>query len=82
MLLENKYYQIKEMKMNQQEGIFRLRLLPDCDIYRGHFPSNPVCPGVCHKGMCHASDGEKTIYSFYQAMPFPCNGRSVYLSGS
>lgn len=29
MLLENKYYQIKEMKMNQQEGIFRLRLLPD-----------------------------------------------------
>ena len=22
-------------------------MLPDCDIYRGHFPGNPVCPGVC-----------------------------------
>ena len=22
--------------------------LPGCDVYRGHFPGNPVCPGVCH----------------------------------
>lgn len=34
--------------MNRQEGRFRLHLLPDCDIYSGHFPGHPVCPGVCH----------------------------------
>lgn len=48
MLLENKYYQIMEMKTDREEGTFRLRLLPDCDVYQGHFPGHPVCPGVCH----------------------------------
>lgn len=23
-----------------------IRLNPDCDIYRGHFPGNPITPGV------------------------------------
>lgn len=36
------------MEINQQEGIFHIYLLPDCDIYHGHFPGHPVCPGVCH----------------------------------
>lgn len=48
MLLENKYYQIIEVKANQTEGKFHLHLLPDCDVYQGHFPGHPICPGVCH----------------------------------
>lgn len=48
MLLENKYYQIEKAETNQWEGVFHLRLLLDCDVYRGHFPGSPVCPGVCH----------------------------------
>ena len=48
MLLENKYYQIMEVKANQTEGKFHLHLLPDCDVYQGHFPGHPICPGVCH----------------------------------
>ena len=33
----------------QQEGghRFDLRLLPDCEVYQGHFPGQPVSPGVC-----------------------------------
>ena len=48
MLLENKYYQMEEATVCGMKGMFRIRLLPDCDIYRGHFPGHPVCPGVCH----------------------------------
>lgn len=28
--------------------MFRIAFLPDCDVYRGHFPGNAVCPGACH----------------------------------
>ena len=48
MLLENKYYRIEKVEADHLEGVFHLRLLPDCDVYRGHFPGSPVCPGVCH----------------------------------
>ena len=30
---------------------FRVELVPDCDVYRGHFPHKPVSPGVCNIGM-------------------------------
>ena len=47
MLLENKYYKQKNCRMNGENAVFHLVLLPDCDVYRGHFPGHPVCPGVC-----------------------------------
>lgn len=25
-----------------------IAFLPDCDIFRGHFPGRPVCPGACN----------------------------------
>lgn len=48
MLLENRYYEITDIRTTSREGMFRIRLLPDCDVYRGHFPGRPVCPGVCN----------------------------------
>lgn len=48
MLLENKYYKIVDMKANGLSAVFHIAILPDCDVYRGHFPRNPVCPGVCN----------------------------------
>ena len=48
MLLENTYYKIAYTEGSPQEGVFHIRLLPDCDVYRGHFPGYPVCPGVCN----------------------------------
>lgn len=51
MLLENKYYRIADRQGGGENAVFRIVLLPDSDIYRGHFPGNPVCPGVCNIGI-------------------------------
>lgn len=48
MLLENKYYKIVHESVNGLDAVYRIAILPDCDVYRGHFPGNPVCPGVCN----------------------------------
>ena len=48
MLLENKYYKIVDRYGEGLNAVFRIVLLPDCDVYRGHFPGNPICPGVCN----------------------------------
>lgn len=48
MRLENHYYELISMHTDGQSGWFYIALCPDCEVYRGHFPDNPVCPGVCH----------------------------------
>ncbi|MEL5895446.1 beta-hydroxyacyl-ACP dehydratase [Bacteroides sp. GD17] len=48
MLFENKYYKILDAKVDGLDAVYRIALLPDCDVYRGHFPGNPVSPGVCN----------------------------------
>lgn len=47
MLLDNKYYKLTNKQTRKEKTDFHLALLPTCDIYRGHFPGHPVCPGVC-----------------------------------
>ncbi|MCD8297979.1 MAG: beta-hydroxyacyl-ACP dehydratase [Prevotella sp.] len=36
------------MQGKDLSGVFHIALCPDCDVYRGHFPDNPVSPGVCN----------------------------------
>lgn len=49
MLLKDKYYKVmKETRLDANNGVFLLSLLPQADVYRGHFPQKPVCPGVCN----------------------------------
>lgn len=48
MLLRGRYYKIDGWNTEEGETTFRITLLPDCDVYRGHFPGKPVCPGVCN----------------------------------
>lgn len=48
MLLENKFYKVENRTVGDGSAQFRVRLLPNCDVYRGHFPGNPVSPGVCN----------------------------------
>ncbi len=51
MILKDNFYRIEQTQANLEYGEFRVRLLPDYDIYEGHFPGRPVCPGVCLMGM-------------------------------
>jgi 3-hydroxyacyl-[acyl-carrier-protein] dehydratase len=36
-----------EITEGQEEGLFDVRLNPGHSIFRGHFPGNPVLPGIC-----------------------------------
>ena len=48
MRLENNYFKLLHTQRQDDAMVtFHVALLPDCDVYRGHFPGNPVCPGVC-----------------------------------
>lgn len=50
MLLENKFYNIIGIDKDNERrnAVFHLAILPDCEVYKGHFPGNPICPGVCN----------------------------------
>lgn len=42
------YYTILHTDIADGVGTFRLALQPGCAVYEGHFPGEPVCPGVCN----------------------------------
>lgn len=44
MLLRDNYYKIAGRNTTGRETTFRIVLLPDCDVYRGHFPGRPCAP--------------------------------------
>ena len=46
-MLENKFYKI----ISQEGSEFDVELLADCDVYEGHFPGEPISPGVCNVQM-------------------------------
>lgn len=51
MKLEGYYYTLLNVEYQADAAIYHVSLRPDCGIYRGHFPGNPVCPGVCNMQM-------------------------------
>lgn len=46
-MLLNSYFSIKETKKNDEGYEFLIALNPNHQVYRGHFPGDPICPGVC-----------------------------------
>ncbi len=46
-MLEHELYTIVGMENNS----VKIRLLPESAIFRGHFPGNPIMPGVCQVGV-------------------------------
>lgn len=51
MRLIDTYYRVWSAHYGAETASFHVELLPDCEVYRGHFPDRPVCPGVCNIGM-------------------------------
>lgn len=50
MLLENKFYRVLSEKRHEDGlgALYHVAILPECNVYDGHFPGDPVCPGVCN----------------------------------
>lgn len=46
-MLLDRYFSIKEEKKNESGSEFLITLNPDHQVYQGHFPGDPICPGVC-----------------------------------
>lgn len=46
--LSDSYFKINSREGDNLKSSFHLSLRRDCAVYRGHFPGNPVCPGVCN----------------------------------
>ena len=46
-MLEHELYTIIE----KTDNAVRIRLHPESEIFRAHFPGNPVTPGVCQVGI-------------------------------
>ena len=47
MKLLNDYFRIDSRKVEGDDTIFGITLIPDYGAYLGHFPGKPVSPGVC-----------------------------------
>lgn len=47
MLIEN-YYTVLSRRDEDEQTIFEVALNKDCKVYEGHFPGEPVSPGVCN----------------------------------
>ena len=48
-MLIKDYYTIENV-LKQEDGVvrFEISLNADCQVYEGHFPGEPVSPGVCN----------------------------------
>ena len=47
MTLKNSLYRIESLpEANCPQPAYGVRLLPECPIYKAHFPGHPVTPGV------------------------------------
>jgi 3-hydroxyacyl-[acyl-carrier-protein] dehydratase len=46
-MLENSFYKIEKNESAEKKHCIALVLNPSHEIYRFHFPGNPVTPGVC-----------------------------------
>lgn len=47
MRLQNELYTLLDWTDDQDKAVFTVRLRPESLIYKAHFPSQPITPGVC-----------------------------------
>ena len=48
MLIPDFYEVISRKDREDGSAVFEVRLNPQCSVYEGHFPGEPISPGVCN----------------------------------
>ena len=61
------YYRITEAGRENNAFTFDIEINPDCKVFQGHFPGEPICPGVCNiqmlKECAEKALGKKMVLS-------------------
>lgn len=69
-MLENSFYKI----IAAADNVYTVELLPSCPVYRGHFPGEPVSPGVCSiqmiKELTEKATGRRLLLSNLKQVRF------------
>lgn len=47
-MLKDDFYKIEKVSQREEETLFLTVMNADHKIYNGHFPGDPICPGVCN----------------------------------
>lgn len=47
MILENNIYKVTDRQEDETLANIRIVMLPESEIYKAHFPNNPITPGAC-----------------------------------
>ena len=68
MKFEDYYYKVYSMHTDWTYSMTEhIAFLPGCDIFGGHFPGHPVCPGACNiqliKDVAQRLTGHKLLVS-------------------
>jgi len=54
------YFDITARSRQDDALLYHVRLNPDADVYRGHFPGHPVSPGVCSLALIRECTADAT----------------------
>lgn len=46
-MLLNDLYSVISSEIKESSVVYRVALNPECKVYEGHFPNEPITPGVC-----------------------------------
>lgn len=67
MILLNKFYTVLEQTHEESNLQALIRINPEHEIFKGHFPGQPVVPGVCMvqivKELLEQFSGKKLLFS-------------------
>lgn len=75
--LLNDYFKIDSRTTNNDETLFCITLLPDYKAYAGHFPGNPISPGVCNIQMIKECAEQLAGKSFFLGYISQCRLSAV-----
>lgn len=91
MALVPDFHNITARRQEGDEWVFEVVLNPDCKVYEGHFPGEPVAPGVCNIQMlkeCAEEVARKPLMITYIQQcrmtklitPIDCPSLSIHIS--